>query len=88
MMWNAKDIPICERAKKKSFKGVPLVVGGVPDDATKTVNYGLQIPFGLSLLVGYNPETKESGSHSPRAVTEEDILHSLRPDGTAKPPAQ
>src|ERR1700724_1767372 len=41
--------------------GVPLVVGGIPDDATKTVKYGLQIPFGLSLLIGYNPETKVVG---------------------------
>jgi cytochrome bd ubiquinol oxidase subunit I len=38
-----------------------LVVGGFPDDATTTVNYGLQIPFGLSLLVGDNPETKVVG---------------------------
>jgi cytochrome d ubiquinol oxidase subunit I len=41
--------------------GVPLVVGGIPDDATKTVKYGLQIPYGLSLLIGYNPETKVVG---------------------------
>ena len=41
--------------------GVPLVAGGIPDDATKTVNYGLQIPFGLSLLIGYNPQTKVVG---------------------------
>src|SRR5258707_9797679 len=48
-------------AHYQTGKGVPLVVGGIPDDATKTVNYGLQIPFGLSLLVGYNPETKVVG---------------------------
>src|SRR5260221_13996374 len=48
-------------AHYQTGKGVPLVVGGIPDDATKTVNYGLQIPFGLSLLVGYNPETNVVG---------------------------
>jgi hypothetical protein len=25
MMWNASDIPICERAKKKSFKIPPSI---------------------------------------------------------------
>jgi cytochrome bd ubiquinol oxidase subunit I len=42
-------------------RGVPLVVGGIPDDTTKTVKYGLEIPYGLSLLIGYNPETKVVG---------------------------
>src|SRR5467141_3035515 len=48
-------------AHYQTGKGVPLVIGGIPDDATKTVKYGLQIPYGLSLLVGYNPETKVVG---------------------------
>jgi cytochrome bd ubiquinol oxidase subunit I len=48
-------------AHYQTGKGVPLVVGGIPNDATKTANYGLQIPFGLSLLVGYSPETKVVG---------------------------
>ena len=41
--------------------GVPLVVGGIPDDATGKVHYGLEIPYGLSMLVGYNPLTKVVG---------------------------
>ena len=41
--------------------GVPLVVGGIPDDATGKVNFALQIPYGLSMLVGYNPATKVVG---------------------------
>jgi cytochrome bd ubiquinol oxidase subunit I len=41
--------------------GVPLVIGGIPDDSTGKVNYSLQIPFGLSILVGYNPVTKVVG---------------------------
>jgi cytochrome bd ubiquinol oxidase subunit I len=48
-------------AHYQTGKGVPLVVGGIPSDSTKTVKYGLQIPFGLSLLVGYSPETKVVG---------------------------
>ena len=41
--------------------GVPLVIGGIPDDAAGKANYALQIPFGLSILVGYNPATKVAG---------------------------
>jgi cytochrome bd ubiquinol oxidase subunit I len=41
--------------------GVPLVIGGIPDDVTGKVNYALQIPYGLSMLVGYNPQTKVVG---------------------------
>jgi cytochrome d ubiquinol oxidase subunit I len=41
--------------------GVPLVIGGIPDDAAGKANYALQIPFGLSILVGYNPATKVVG---------------------------
>jgi cytochrome d ubiquinol oxidase subunit I len=41
--------------------GMPLVIGGIPDDATGRINYAFQIPFGLSLLVGRNPETKVVG---------------------------
>ena len=48
-------------AHYQTSRGAPLVVGGIPDDATQTVNFGLQIPFGLSLLVGDNPETKVVG---------------------------
>jgi len=48
-------------AHYQTGKGVPLVIGGIPNDATGTINYALQIPFGLSLLVGRNPETKVVG---------------------------
>jgi cytochrome d ubiquinol oxidase subunit I len=41
--------------------GVPLVIGGIPDGATGKVNFALQIPYGLSMLVGYNPQTKVVG---------------------------
>ena len=42
-------------------EGVPLVIGGIPDDVTGKVNYALELPYGLSLLVGYDPETKVAG---------------------------
>jgi len=48
-------------AHYQTSKGVPLVIGGIPNDATGKINYALQIPFGLSLLVGHNPETKVVG---------------------------
>ena len=48
-------------AHYQTSKGAPLVIGGIPNDATGTVNYALQIPFGLSLLAGRNPETKVVG---------------------------
>jgi cytochrome d ubiquinol oxidase subunit I len=48
-------------AHYQTSTGAPLVVGGIPDDATQTVSLGLQIPFGLSLLVGENPQTKVVG---------------------------
>ncbi len=41
--------------------GVPLVIGGIPNDDTGKVSYALQIPYGLSMLVGYNPQTKVVG---------------------------
>ncbi len=54
-------------AHYQTSKGAPLVIGGIPNDATGTVNYALQIPFGLSLLVGHNPETEVVGlEHFPR----------------------
>jgi cytochrome bd-type quinol oxidase subunit 1 len=36
-------------AHHETGTGVPLVIGGIPDDAARKINYGLQIPFGLSL---------------------------------------
>ena len=48
-------------AHYQTGRGVPLVIGGIPDDATGKVNYALEIPYGLSMLVGYNPETKVVG---------------------------
>jgi cytochrome d ubiquinol oxidase subunit I len=39
----------------------PLHLGGVPDDATRTVSYSLHIPCGLSLLASEDPQAVVSG---------------------------
>jgi cytochrome d ubiquinol oxidase subunit I len=64
----AREVARLEPAKLAAMEahyqtgtGVPLVVGGIPDDATGKVNFALQIPYGLSMLVGYNPATKVVG---------------------------
>jgi cytochrome bd ubiquinol oxidase subunit I len=48
-------------AHYKTGTGVPLVVGGIPNDDTGKVSYAVQIPYGLSMLVGYSPQTKVVG---------------------------
>jgi cytochrome d ubiquinol oxidase subunit I len=48
-------------AHYKTGTGVPLLVGGIPNDDTGKVSYAVQIPYGLSMLVGYNPQTKVVG---------------------------
>ncbi|HXG10850.1 MAG TPA: cytochrome ubiquinol oxidase subunit I [Gemmataceae bacterium] len=35
--------------------GAPLLIGGLPDPATGTVRFGLEIPYGLSLLAAHDP---------------------------------
>jgi cytochrome d ubiquinol oxidase subunit I len=64
----AREVARLEPAKLAALEAhyqtgtdVPLVVGGIPDDATGKVNFALQIPYGLSMLVGYNPATKVVG---------------------------
>jgi cytochrome d ubiquinol oxidase subunit I len=64
----AREVARLEPAKLAAMEahyqtgtGVPLVVGGIPDDAIGKVNFALQIPYGLSMLVGYNPATKVVG---------------------------
>ncbi len=48
-------------AHYKTASGVPLLIGGIPDSATGKVHYAIEIPFGLSLLIGDNPATKVVG---------------------------
>ncbi len=44
--------------------GAPLVVGGIPDDETMTVPFGLKIPKGLSLLAAHDPNATILGLNS------------------------
>jgi cytochrome d ubiquinol oxidase subunit I len=48
-------------AHYKTATSVPLLIGGIPDDANGNVNGAIEIPYGLSLLVGYTPATKVIG---------------------------
>ncbi|CAH0269512.1 cytochrome ubiquinol oxidase subunit I [Chryseobacterium sp. Bi04] len=54
---SAKDVAKRQPAKLaameahfKTEKNVPLIVGGIPDEKTETVNYAIKIPGGLSFL--------------------------------------
>jgi cytochrome d ubiquinol oxidase subunit I len=39
----------------------PFVIGGIPDDETKTTKHGLEIPNALSLLIGHSADTVVPG---------------------------
>jgi cytochrome d ubiquinol oxidase subunit I len=44
-----------------SQNGAPLRIGGLPNDQSKTTNYALTIPRGLSLLVARDPNARVTG---------------------------
>ncbi len=39
----------------------PLVLGGIADSAADTVHYGIEVPYGLSLLVAHDPHAEVPG---------------------------
>ena len=45
----------------QSQTGAPLVIGGLPDNDTMTVYYGINIPYGLSLLATHDPNATITG---------------------------
>jgi len=48
--------------------GAPLVIGGLPDMENREVKFGLEIPYGLSLLAYHDPRATVQGLDSiPRA---------------------
>ena len=48
--------------------GAPLLIGGLPDMEARTTRWGIEIPYGLSLLVSHDPTTVVTGLDSiPRA---------------------
>lgn len=42
-------------------KNAPLTIGGIPDDKTGEVRFGLEIPSGLSLLAFHDPDAEVKG---------------------------
>lgn len=42
-------------------KNAPFVIGGIPDSATQTTRYGIEIPNALSILVGGSPDAEVIG---------------------------
>ena len=48
-------------AHYRTQTGAPLLIGGIPDDATRTADYALRIPRGLSLLLADDPNAKVVG---------------------------
>ncbi len=42
-------------------KGAPLLIGGIPDDKTQEVHYGIEIPYALSLLAFHDPHAEVKG---------------------------
>jgi cytochrome d ubiquinol oxidase subunit I len=42
-------------------RGAPLLLGGIPDDASQRVRYGLELPYGLSVLAYADPNAEVMG---------------------------
>ncbi len=45
-------------------KGAPLLIGGIPDEATGKVHFAIEIPYGLSMLVANDPDAEVKGLHA------------------------
>ncbi|MDO8541512.1 MAG: cytochrome ubiquinol oxidase subunit I [Opitutaceae bacterium] len=48
-------------AHYRTQAGAPLLLGGIPNDATRTTDYALRIPGGLSLLLNGRPDSTVIG---------------------------
>ncbi|WP_394833129.1 cytochrome ubiquinol oxidase subunit I [Pendulispora rubella] len=48
-------------AHYETRRGAPFMLGGIADDATETVRYGIEVPYALSLLIGHDPNTEVTG---------------------------
>ncbi len=48
-------------AHYRTQAGAPLLIGGIPNDETRTTDYALSIPRGLSLLLADNPNARVVG---------------------------
>jgi cytochrome d ubiquinol oxidase subunit I len=45
----------------ETISGAPLIIGGIPDADTGTVRFGIEIPYGLSLLAAHDPHAVIKG---------------------------
>ncbi len=55
-------------AHYQTGNGVPLLVGGLPNDKTQSTRFALRIPKGLSLLIAHDPSARIPGLEEfPRA---------------------
>jgi cytochrome d ubiquinol oxidase subunit I len=48
-------------AHYRTQTGAPLLIGGIPNDETRTTDYALSIPSGLSFLLADDPNAKVAG---------------------------
>jgi cytochrome d ubiquinol oxidase subunit I len=65
---SAKDVARRQPAKLAAMealyhteRGASLLVGGIPDDATQSVRYGIHIPYALSILAFADPGAEVAG---------------------------
>jgi cytochrome bd ubiquinol oxidase subunit I len=42
-------------------RGAPIYIGGIPDENSQTVSFGIAIPYGLSLLAYHDPNAEVMG---------------------------
>jgi cytochrome d ubiquinol oxidase subunit I len=66
--YSAKDVARRQPAKLAAMeahyhteRGAGLLVGGIPDDATQSVKYGVRIPYALSVLAFGDPDAEVKG---------------------------
>lgn len=60
----AETQPVKLAAMESQFeteRGAPLRIGGIPDEDARTVNFALEIPNGLSILVARDPNAEIMG---------------------------
>jgi cytochrome d ubiquinol oxidase subunit I len=48
-------------AHYETRRGAPIIIGGIPDSEKAEVHYGIEIPYGLSLLSFHDPNAKVKG---------------------------
>src|SRR5581483_2206430 len=65
---SAQEVAALEPTKLAATEGLfvtrahaPLSIGGIPDEATKTVKYAIEVPSGLSFLATNDPSATIPG---------------------------